>query len=248
MGGLALARLRRDGAALGMAVALAVVAACSSEQGPKPPPPEPPRGVYHELQRGETVYQLSRRYGVAVVDILNANAVEDPQRIPVGTRLFIPGVDGPLQVVEEAPQLVRGCSPPEDVRRERQAEALQEDVRFEWPLRGVITTCFAPLNGRSHDGIDVSVPEGTPVRAAEAGRVVFSAKLGAYGNLVVLRHAGAYTSLYAHNLVNLVDAGDAVEQGDVIAEVGDTGNATGPHLHFEIRNHRRPDNPMLYLP
>ena len=234
--------------ALCVGLALAATVACSGEQGPKPVLPPPPRGVTHELQKGETVYQLSRRYGVAVTDILQANGIDDPQRIPVGTRLFIPGVDGPAEAAEEPPQLVRGCSPPDEVRRERQAVALQEDVRFEWPLRGIITTCFAPLNGRAHDGLDISVAEGTPVRAAEAGKVVYSAKLGAYGNLVVLRHAGAYTSLYAHNLMNLVETGDAVEQGDVIAEVEDTGNATVPHLHFEIRRQRRPDNPMLYLP
>lgn len=222
--------------------------ACGSEQGPKSAVPPSPEGVYHELQRGETVYQLARRYGVAVADILEANAIPDPQQIPVGTRLFIPGVTGPLAEPEEAPALVRGCSPPDEVRRERQAVALQEDVRFEWPLRGIITTCFAPENGRTHDGIDISVSKGTPVRAAETGKVVYSAKLGAYGNLVVVRHGGAFTSLYAHNLVNLVDAGDAVERGDVIAEVGETGNASGPHLHFEIRRQRRPDNPMLYLP
>jgi murein DD-endopeptidase MepM/ murein hydrolase activator NlpD len=234
-------RLARALAAL---LVVASLAACAGDRGPAP---VAPRGVHHELQRGETVYRLSRRYGVSVETILEANGIEDPQRIAVGTRLFIPGVDGPLESESEPEPLVRGCSPPDAVRRERQAEALQEDLRFEWPLRGRITTCFAP-DERMHDGIDIAVTKGTAVRAAESGKVVYSSRLGAYGNLVVLRHGGAYTSLYAHNLVNLVDAGDAVVRGDVIAEVGDSGNATGPHLHFEIRRERRPDNPMLYLP
>ncbi len=115
-------------------------------------------------------------------------------------------------------------------------------------MRGRVTSCFAPENGRAHDGIDISVPEGTPVRAAEAGEVVYSAPLGAYGNLVVVRHAGPYTSLYAHNDRNLAEPGTFVEKGEVIAEAGTSGNASGPHLHFEIRRERRPDNPFLYLP
>ena len=162
---------------------------------------------------------------------------------------------GPAPLGEKAPPpedmlpLVRGCTPSEALRQQRQELARREaDVVFEWPVRGKITTCFAPENGRPHDGIDIAVPEGTPVRASEAGKVVYSARLGAYGNLIVVRHAGLYTSLYAHNEKNLAEAGALVVKGEVIAESGKTGNATGPHLHFEIRRARKPDNPILYLP
>ena len=86
------------------------------------------------------------------------------------------------------------------------------------------------------------------MRAAEAGKVIYSDRLGAYGNVVVVKHAGRYSSVYAHNRRNLVSQGSFVEKGQEIAVVGATGNATGPHLHFEIRNERRPDDPLLYLP
>ncbi len=238
---------------LAVCLLFALLVACSSSQGPAVPETHVGRGFYHELERGETLWQLSQRYGIAVETLLQANQIEDPHQIAAGTRIFVPGVD-PLPgdeapaLVEPVP-LVRGCVLPGALRQERQELARREaDVTFEWPARGKITTCFAPENGRAHDGIDIAVPEGTPVRAAEAGKVVYSAPLGAYGNLVVVRHAGPYTSLYAHNEKNFAESGDFVEKGDVIAEAGETGNATGPHVHFEIRRQRKPDNPILYLP
>lgn len=238
---------------IALLVLLAFAAACSHSRGPAQPEGRAGKGFYHELARGETLFQLSQRYGVSVEAIQRANRIEDPQRLATGTRIFVPGV-APLPGDEAPPladvgPLVRGCAPAGEIKQERQEMARREaDVAFEWPVRGKVTTCFAPENGRSHDGIDIAVPEGTPVRAAESGRVVYSASLGAYGNLIVLRHSGPYMSLYAHNERNLAAPGDEVEKGDVIAESGESGNATGPHVHFEIRRARKPDNPILYLP
>lgn len=236
-----------------LALLLVVAAACSSTKGPAPADERAGKGFYHALARGETLWQLSQRYGVSVDAIVRANQIEDPRNLAAGTRIFVPGAE-PLPGDEAPPladavPLVRGCALTDDQKQERQAQARREaDVVFEWPVRGAVTTCFAPENGRPHDGIDIAVPEGTPVHAAEAGKVVYSAPLGAYGNLIVVRHAGTYTSLYAHNEKNLTEPGAFVEKGDVIAESGDSGNATGPHVHFEIRRARKPDNPILYLP
>jgi len=238
---------------LALACLLVLAAACSSSRGPALPDARAGQGFYHELATGETVWQLSQRYGIPVEAILLANRIEDPRLLAPGMRIFVPGVR-PLPGDEAPPledmgPLVRGCTPSEALRQERQELARREaDVVFEWPVRGKITTCFAPENGRSHDGIDIAVPEGTPVRASEAGKVIYSARLGAYGNLIVVRHSGPYTSLYAHNEKNVAGPGDVVAKGDVIAESGETGNATGPHVHFEIRRARKPDNPILYLP
>jgi len=234
-------------------VLLALLFACAHEKGPAPADEHVGKGFYHELGPGETLWQLSQRYGISVETLLQANHIEDPRRLPPRARIFVPGAE-PLPG-DEAPALadngplVRGCALTDEQKQERQEQARREaDVAFEWPVRGKITTCFAPENGRAHDGIDIAVPQGTPVRAAEAGKVIYSGTLGAYGNLVVVRHAGPYTSLYAHNERNLTEQGDFVEKGDVIADSGETGNATGPHVHFEIRRARKPDNPILYLP
>jgi murein DD-endopeptidase MepM/ murein hydrolase activator NlpD len=238
---------------LTLSVLLLFAFACSSTKGPSAPDERAGKGFYHELARGETLFQISQRYGVSVDAILRANHVDDPRHLAAGMRIFVPGAQ-PLPGDEAPPSdealpLVRGCALSDEIKQERQLQAKQEaDIAFEWPVRGTITTCFAPENGRAHDGIDIAVPEGTPVHAAEAGKVVYSAPLGGYGNLVVVRHAGQYTSLYAHNQRNLAAPGDFVEKGDVVAESGATGRATGPHVHFEIRHARKPDNPILYLP
>ncbi len=97
--------------------------------------------------------------------------------------------------------------------------------------------------------IDIRAPRGTLVRAAEAGRVIHSGGgLGAYGKVVIIKHAGRYSTVYAHHDSIRVKKGDFVEKGDVIGTVGATGNASGPHLHFEVRRDRVPDDPLSYLP
>ena len=87
----------------------------------------------------------------------------------------------------------------------------------------------------------------TVIRASESGRVILSGKLGDYGRVVIVKHAGRYSSVYAHNRRNKVKKGAFVEKGDAIAEVGSSGNASGPHLHFEIRRDRKPQDPLAFL-
>lgn len=100
-----------------------------------------------------------------------------------------------------------------------------------------------------HDGIDISVREGTPVRAATGGTVVYSDnRLSGYGNLVIIRHGKNLFTAYAHNQRNLVRKGDVVKRGDTIARAGQTGRITGPHLHFEVRHGSTAVDPLSYLP
>lgn len=117
-----------------------------------------------------------------------------------------------------------------------------------WPVEGQITSRFGTRSGRPHDGIDISAPQGTPIKAAAAGLVLYSAPHGTYGNLVVLKHDDGLVTVYAHNDRNLVRKGQAVEAGQLLGKVGQTGRATGPHLHFEVRRGTRPDNPLEFLP
>lgn len=199
------------------------------------------------VKRGDTIYSIARRFGVSPDDLARVNGIEDPTQLTVGRRLLVPGRNRRARVV--AGEHGRSCIVDADAQRAMRRHAEDEsDVAFDWPLTGPLTSCFGQRNSRPHEGIDVSVPDGTVVYAAESGKVIYSGRLGGYGELVVLKHAGPYSTIYAHLSDRDVDVGEFVEKGDEIGESGSTGNATGPHLHFEIRRAQRPTDPLLYLP
>ena len=131
----------------------------------------------------------------------------------------------------------------------KQAEAAGAMPSFRWPVRGRIIAGFGPRpNGAQNDGINLAVPEGTPIKAAEDGVVAYAGnELKGYGNLVLIRHADGYVSAYANASELLVKRGDTVKRGQVIARAGQTGNVTSPQLHFEIRKGATPVDPSQYL-
>ncbi len=119
---------------------------------------------------------------------------------------------------------------------------------FIWPVAGPVSSGFGPRWGRMHSGMDISVPQGTSVVASKAGRVVIAKYYGGYGNLVVIDHGGGVETWYGHNSSFTVSVGKNVNQGQVIAKAGSTGNSTGPHVHLEIRINGVAKNPANYLP
>lgn len=119
---------------------------------------------------------------------------------------------------------------------------------LSWPVEGRITSKFGPRRGSSHDGVDIAAPLGTPILAAASGEVLYSGALRGYGHIVILRHRGGYATVYAHNQKNLAREGEMVRRGQAIARVGQTGRASGPHLHFEVRKDNLARNPLRYLP
>jgi murein DD-endopeptidase MepM/ murein hydrolase activator NlpD len=117
--------------------------------------------------------------------------------------------------------------------------------RFIWPVRGQLSSHFGMRSNHHHDGVDISAPRGTPVYAAASGRVIHADdSLAGYGNMVIIKHSDRFSTVYAHNDRLLVRVGQFVEQGDRIAEVGDTGRASSTHLHFEVRYDGRPRDPL----
>jgi murein DD-endopeptidase MepM/ murein hydrolase activator NlpD len=120
---------------------------------------------------------------------------------------------------------------------------------LQWPVDGRVSSEFGARRGtRRHGGIDLRASVGTPIRAAGAGRVIGSQSLRGYGNVVIVDHGSSLETRYAHNRKNLVRRGQRVARGEVIAEVGQTGNATAPHLHFEVRWRGKPQDPRKWLP
>lgn len=119
---------------------------------------------------------------------------------------------------------------------------------WTWPARGPVTSGYGYRWGRLHAGIDVGAPTGAPIYAAKGGVVSFAGTMGGYGNIIVIDHGDGMTTRYAHQSQLGASVGQAVRSGDQIGYVGNTGNSTGPHLHFEVRINDSPQNPIGYLP
>lgn len=197
--------------------------------------PHVPAGSWHTARQGESLSQIAGRFAVPLEDLEEINGVHRSDRLPVGTTLFVP-----------RSQRARG----ESVVSTRRKPTGVAPSRLLWPLQGGrISSRFGKRRGgRRHEGLDISAPAGTPVLAAAAGKVIYAnSKLRGYGELVVIRHAGDLVTVYAHNRRLLVREGQRVRGGEVIAEVGKTGRATGFHLHFEVRKGDRPVDPLGYV-
>jgi murein DD-endopeptidase MepM/ murein hydrolase activator NlpD len=201
-----------------------------------------PAGLRHRVQRGENLYRIGKAYGVSAETLAHVNHIKDASRIEVGQVLVIPHARRALPV---------GIITPERARDDRPTprELPGGPSPFIWPIEGgVLSSPFGPRGETHHDGIDISSPEGAPVRAARGGRVLYSDRLRGYGNLVIVGHDDGYATVYAHVRETPVQPGVEVRQGQVIAAVGRTGKTSGPNLHFEIRKDNVARNPLFYLP
>lgn len=187
----------------------------------------PVKGAYVTVQAGETVELLAARWGVAPDDIYNypLNHLRPGEQPPTGARLIIP--HGRLEVNLAPP----GPPPPGFI--------------YAWPIRGTVTQGYSA----GHRAVDLGAPYGAKVYAARAGRVILRqwSAVG-YGFLVIVDHGDGSQAYYSHLKGAWVNVGDWVARGDLVGEVGSTGNSTGPHVHFEIRIGGVPQNPLDFLP
>ncbi|MGH9798452.1 MAG: peptidoglycan DD-metalloendopeptidase family protein, partial [Candidatus Polarisedimenticolia bacterium] len=224
----------------------------------------------HRIRKGETLYRIARQYGVSVGSLARANGIADPTRVRAGAILKVPverarpakprtqrvgrerasgprSADAPAHSAMEASAVPVDASfpPAEPVPAPSEEPAL---MGLAWPLGGRITAGFGPRGRhRHHEGIDIDGTRGQTVRAVAPGAVVRAETDGSFGRLVVIDHGDGVTTLYAHASRLLVETGDRVDRNDPIAEVGRSGNASGTHLHFEIRRHGRAIDPLPYL-
>jgi murein DD-endopeptidase MepM/ murein hydrolase activator NlpD len=198
------------------------------------------KGVYHLVERHQTLYRICKTYGVDLNEVASINGIADKSKIQEGQRFFIPGVERVLRVEIYIDDVVK-----ESVEKERETSS---KIDFVWPVEGKCLSFFEEEERKRHQGIDISSPSGTPIKAAGSGRVIYSGNsIRGYGNLIILRHSEEFVTVYAHNQVNLVEEGMRVEKGKIIAKVGQTGRASGPHLHFEIRRNNQAIDPFLVL-
>ncbi len=194
------------------------------------------------MRRGETLWRISQTYGVKLHEVVSANGLESYTIYP-GQELFIPGAAS----VREVPAAVDNGPPPDP-----------GDVTIIWPLagrgRGSVTSGFGTRTHPTrrteefHKGIDIDGAREERVLAAAAGEVVFAGRMTGYGTVVMIDHGDRLITLYAHLSRAAVSLEDQVAQAQAIGYVGSTGNATGTHLHFEIRHKGRAVDPLEYLP
>jgi len=267
----------RDGASLrpGQRVVIPRYVSASAANAPAPqmsaPQMSAPRiaGNVHIVEPGESLLGIAHKHGVTLVALARANNIQPYAKISIGDRLTIPGgrhvaerqtptpqVAQPRTVAAEkvasAPAQSARVATPEhqtDEAVSKTAEAAGSLPSFRWPVKGRIIAAFGPRpNGVPNDGINLAVPEGTPIKAADDGVVAYAGnELKGYGNLVLIRHANGYVSAYANASQLLVKRGDTIKRGQVIAHAGQTGNVTSPQLHFEIRKGSTPVDPIKYL-
>lgn len=213
----------------------------------------------HTVRRGDSVARLATQYRVPRQGIVSGNRLATPHTLTVGQRLSIPGCragkapphgpEPPAAVELDNGLLLARVGPRHIPTRLFLAvpEFDRETVDFSWPVDGPILSGFGKRRSSWHAGIDIKADRGTPVLAAAAGTVVFSGWAASYGRTVKIRHAHGFISIYAHTNENMVKTGDEVAAGAVIAIVGQTGRASTPHLHFEIRRDGMAYNPVYLL-
>jgi murein DD-endopeptidase MepM/ murein hydrolase activator NlpD len=235
-------------------------------------------GGSHMVASGETLFSLGRKYGVSPYTIADLNGLPHDKPLSIGQSVRIPAGKGPTIAAkqpladeqetiasnEEQPEVIESPKTltakkslaaeeiPDAAPAPKQvAEATANPTAgsMRWPVKGKIISQYgAKPNGLKNEGINIAVPEGTGIRAAESGVVAYAGnELKGYGNLVLIRHEGGWVTAYAHAKELFVKRGDTVKRGDVIAKAGQTGSVSSPQLHFEVRKGATAMDPLKFL-
>ncbi|MFA5115248.1 MAG: peptidoglycan DD-metalloendopeptidase family protein [Candidatus Omnitrophota bacterium] len=183
-------------------------------------------GIYHRIQKGQTLWRLSKIYNVDLDELVRVNHISDATNIEVGQLIFIPHA------------------------KKARSVPLKYSDDFIWPLKGKVIASFGENhNSMINKGLDIQAPAGSDVVASRSGKVVFySPDVEGFGKTVVIEHAEGFSTVYTRNSRVLVKPGEEVRQGAVIAKTGAAGRDRGNYLHFEIRKGYAAVNPYFYLP
>ena len=207
----------------------------------------PAKPMYHVIAKGESLLGISGRYQATPDEILLLNGLQTTRYFRVGQRLLVGYRYPEDEINDTSPKFVRASSSedtPEistasiNTRGVESGQISYVGGKVAWPLatKARIVSGFGPRWSTFHDGLDLAAPTGTKVLAAHSGTIAYAGSdLGGYGKLLVVKGEDGLITVYAHNSKLIADQGQHVKRGDTIAEVGATGKAEGPHLHFEIR-------------
>ncbi len=204
-----------------------------------------PKKGYHLVKTKESIHRIAKMYGLSVFDILDYNNLNTYKLEPGMKIILAAGKTKPAEVSKPPAK-------PETAKTGKpivtHPAIVKPKSKLALPLNGTVTSEFGLRNGRPHKGIDIASDKGNPIYAALKGKVVYSGTQRGYGNVIILEHDNYIMTVYAHNEANLVRLGEMVNKGQPIATVGQTGTATGPHLHFEYRVKGKAINPREVLP
>lgn len=225
-------------------------------------------GVYHSVKKGETLWRIAQAYNCDPDEIARANNLPDTT-IEAGSALFIPNATEPVDIElgtaakpetpgekpthtvrEETLGPVAGDRPPPTAASEKQTSASPPKSyrpRFIWPVEGTVSSKFGTYKGMRHNGIKIDGEEGTPILAAAAGTVTYSAPMKYFGETIIIKHSDIYSTVYSQLKERTVTAGTTVKQGDRIGLMGKEESGKS-RLSFEIRRKNRAKNPLYYLP
>lgn len=185
------------------------------------------KGVYHKVQRGETIWRIAKAYQVGIDEIVRSNNIPNAANVEENQLVFVPGADAVKKIIIDKDDLNKN--------------------EFIWPVKGKIITYFGDSNrGQFYRGILIQAQDGDSVHAARDGQVVFADYLQGYGYAIILDHLDGYFTVYARNSALASKLGEYVPKGHPIANVGKRGDAAS--LHFEIRRNSQAQNPLYYLP
>ena len=202
--------------------------------------------VFYRVQPGDTLYKIAFEHRIDVNDLVAVNQLADPTHIKAGDLLRIPPPTGRSAHVASRPNVTAGevRSRPAEPTLPPPAAEVDPDS-WNWPCMGELLVRFGD---GANKGIDIGGSVHQPVYSAASGTVVYAGSgLRGYGKLIIIRHGRTLLSAYAHNARILVQEGQSVRRGQQIAEMGNT-DADRVKLHFEIREHGNPVDPLNYLP
>ncbi len=204
------------------------------------------RARYHDVVAGDTLAAIAKGYDIPEQSLRERNGSLVARGLRPGSKIYLPFEDNPLW-----------NDPDGDLRDPASDSAAPlvydlQDAHFSWPVGGPISSYFGKRTWhgrrRKHEGIDIAANKGAPVRSARSGHVIYSDnKLSGYGKMVIVRHADSFTTVYSHLNEFAVKKGQFVSRGQLLGKVGRTGRASNYHLHFEVRNDKKPVDPLLYL-
>ncbi len=186
-----------------------------------------PPGIYHQVEKGETLWRISKVYGVDIDELVRVNQIEDSAAIEIGQKILIPN---------------------QFSRKNVYVKTFESDD-FIWPVRGrIVGTYGQVIDNMINKGVNIAPYDSREILASRSGRVVFLGNnFAGLGKTIRIDHGDGFFTVYSLSSEILVKPGETVKQGTVIARVGFPGEGKKGYLHFQIRKGHLPQNPMFYL-